>query len=54
MSCLDLSVKSAVFGCLTNTIASNYARELFKGSNRSASLLVAFKKNFCLGVVDFL
>jgi len=35
--------------------SADCARELFKGSNRSASLLVCtWKKNFWLGVTDFL
>jgi len=34
--------------------SANCARELFKGSNGSASLLVCTRKNFWLGVADFL
>ena len=44
--------KTAVFGCLTN---ADCARELFNGSNGSASLVdCTRKKNFCLGGAGFL
>jgi len=49
----EISLIPAVFGCLTNAIAPPpiRARELFKGSNRSASLLLLVctqKQNFLI------
>jgi len=49
--------KTAVFGCLTKRPSSSAdcARELFNGSNGSASLVdCTQKKNFLVEGVDFL
>jgi len=37
-----------------HSFSTNYARELFKGSNKSASLLVCTRKNFLVGCCGFL
>jgi len=45
ISYLEIGLKLAVFGCLTNTIApADFARELFKPSKDLASLLVCTRK----------
>jgi len=58
-SYLEIGLKPAVFGCLTNAIApppkGESGRELFKPSKDSAILLVCNEKKFFrLGVADFL
>jgi len=55
-SYFEIGLKPAVVGCLTNAIAPPpiCTRELFKGSNGWASLLVCTqKKIFWLGVQIF-
>jgi len=55
-SYFKIGLKPAVVSSLTNAIAPppNCARELFKGSNRSASHPVCTRKKFLVGCCGFI